>query len=613
MGTCSVMETPPASSQLLSGSIFLQSPPFFLTVTMSSSSLEGTPPAPSSSSSSKDDTFVSALDDRIVRFDDECTLIPDPPPRSRRPRFTLWKTRARSDSANSDTEVDLFRISIPRSALSPTRALFSTDQHTPTPIPTRPATSCPPLARTDVARVPLRPCCLDCFTITENCILEGEKWTEKFTRAARRRRAASIDYCSHGHVHIGVAKQTKEHNVDGIPAATLTFAAVTVDEVAKLGHSKAHACDPGDGKSPLDADPESVGEHQSLDGVIEAPRTAHEPRDLLLPRLLSRTNHLSPIPSTNASSDDVRTPAASAHAPPPAAAPLDAAFTAHARIDDAELEEVRVRSDRPPSPTLSDLESPLLSASLPSTSPPSSLPRTPPMTGASPGSSPRMVPRMHAFHFPSSASLMRAGVDLLKGVNVASGSPHPSNNHRARELGYVQSGSEFAVRSHQAGPIPSYLLPPERAAGVLQVVPASTESGRTTHYRSPPADRAAVALLQIGVREVQEPSRIVNRTVREQIRVKVAHHHAVLVFSHLLPRGRACCARMRNRTTNGADPLWICAMRAGRDADAPAGDGGAGASELLNGPTVRYCANAGGALPVMVSDKLLFSARSIAA
>ncbi|KAA1468353.1 hypothetical protein DENSPDRAFT_459249 [Dentipellis sp. KUC8613] len=426
------METPPASSQLLI-SIFL--PSFFLTVTMSSSSLEGTPPAPSSSSSSKDDTFVSALDDRIVRFDDECTLIPDPPPRSRRPRFALWKTRARSDSANSDTEVDLFRISIPRlskKAPSPSRpvaderplhpCLVHRNPHAPhAPRPLTRQTSCPPLARTDVARVPLRPCCIDCFTVTENCILEGEKWTEKFTRAARRRRAASIDYCSHGHVHVGVAKQTKERAAEGVPAATLAFAAVTVDEVAKLGHSKAHASDPGDGKSPQDADPEPVGEHQNLDGVIEAPHTAHEPRDLLLPRLLSRTNHLSPIPSTNASSDDVRTPAASAHAPPPAAALLDAAFTAHARIDDAELEEVRVRPDRPPSPTPSDLDSPLLSAS--STSPPSSLPSTPPMPGALPGSSPRLIPRMHAFHFPSSASLMRAGADLLKGVNVASGSP----------------------------------------------------------------------------------------------------------------------------------------------------------------------------------------------
>lgn len=45
----------------------------------------------------------------------------------------------------------------------------------------------------DALTVPLRPCCDDCVSITEECLKEGEEWQEKFSRGARRRRSASLD------------------------------------------------------------------------------------------------------------------------------------------------------------------------------------------------------------------------------------------------------------------------------------------------------------------------------------------------------------------------------------------------------------------------------------
>jgi hypothetical protein len=41
--------------------------------------------------------------------------------------------------------------------------------------------------------IPLRECCPDCAPVTEESCMEGDRWTEKFSRAARRRRSASLD------------------------------------------------------------------------------------------------------------------------------------------------------------------------------------------------------------------------------------------------------------------------------------------------------------------------------------------------------------------------------------------------------------------------------------
>ena len=42
--------------------------------------------------------------------------------------------------------------------------------------------------------MPLRDCCADCQRITEECLKEGNDWKEKFSRGARRRRSASLEY-----------------------------------------------------------------------------------------------------------------------------------------------------------------------------------------------------------------------------------------------------------------------------------------------------------------------------------------------------------------------------------------------------------------------------------
>ena len=48
--------------------------------------------------------------------------------------------------------------------------------------------------RQDELTVPLRDCCADCQRITEQCLKEGNDWKEKFSRGARRRRSASLEY-----------------------------------------------------------------------------------------------------------------------------------------------------------------------------------------------------------------------------------------------------------------------------------------------------------------------------------------------------------------------------------------------------------------------------------
>lgn len=81
--------------------------------------------------------------------------------------------------------------------------------------------SSPPL---DAVTVPLRPCCPECYPITEESLREGDDWKEKFTRAARRRRNSSAD--SHAHSHVLRHRRVCD-NIPGFGAI------VSVDEVDK--------------------------------------------------------------------------------------------------------------------------------------------------------------------------------------------------------------------------------------------------------------------------------------------------------------------------------------------------------------------------------------------
>ncbi|KAF8168491.1 hypothetical protein B0H34DRAFT_793085 [Crassisporium funariophilum] len=183
---------------------------------------------------------------RVVRFDDECVVIPEASPRSKLPvvltksySLPLWKKKAQhfSDSdaedtigasprapSPEDTRVTI-RVPIPtfrrRSSRSPTprgrsvssspiipKTIPSCLVHRSPSVSANPAaiTRSMPLApvrrpslpiyhrRKDEMTVPLRECCQGCERITEECIKEGESWQEKFSRGARRRRSSSLDH-----------------------------------------------------------------------------------------------------------------------------------------------------------------------------------------------------------------------------------------------------------------------------------------------------------------------------------------------------------------------------------------------------------------------------------
>lgn len=53
--------------------------------------------------------------------------------------------------------------------------------------------SLPVAPKFDVVTVPLRECCLKCHPVTEESLMEGSAWQEKFSKGARRRRNSSAD------------------------------------------------------------------------------------------------------------------------------------------------------------------------------------------------------------------------------------------------------------------------------------------------------------------------------------------------------------------------------------------------------------------------------------
>ncbi|KZV77513.1 hypothetical protein PENSPDRAFT_645154 [Peniophora sp. CONT] len=215
----------------------------------------------------------------------------------------------------------------------------------------------------ELATIPLRPCCVQCLKVTEACLAHGDAWRERFTRAARNRRNASIDF--------QMARQNRSPVVAPTPGS---FAAVTVDEVAKEGiilHD-----------SP-DADVLHDEEAQSPRLVVEEDETwaTSVPADVLGAGLTRRM--LSPIPSRNVSTEELLV----------------------SRKPSAAAEEV----------TYEDL---VKADTLP-VSPPSSPPlRTPSPPERSVSSSPK-----HRFKFPASSELLRAGVDMFKGVGSFSPTP----------------------------------------------------------------------------------------------------------------------------------------------------------------------------------------------
>ena len=216
---------------------------------------------------------------RVVRFDNECVLIPKTTlSRSKLPvvltksySLPLWKRRTHhfpdsdvEDSAGSsaqpqsseDSRVTI-KVPIPtfvklrlfyvgfieiayfrfrrRSSGSPTRTRCIPSPIIPNSLPSclvrrassESASSSDKLIpirrpslpiyhrRLDELTVPLRDCCADCQRITEECLKEGNDWKENFSRGARRRRSTSLEYS-----HKPASPHTRNAHLNG---ASMSF------------------------------------------------------------------------------------------------------------------------------------------------------------------------------------------------------------------------------------------------------------------------------------------------------------------------------------------------------------------------------------------------------
>ncbi|KAI0307458.1 hypothetical protein B0F90DRAFT_1673841 [Multifurca ochricompacta] len=344
---------------------------------------------------------------RGVRFDDECILIPDPQRRSRMPKLLvkpssfIFKRRHSQDSSSPssphDHDVFVSPPAFPRPALS---RKFSLNDEKPLAPPIHRHSSLPPTTRlsrvrpsslspsprSELVTIPLRPCCPDCFSATERAALQGENWTEKFSRAARRRRSASVD--NH---------PCPPHIIAG-SGTTIQWSPAT--ESAHTIFRPLIASEEADCEGGLVTSMNSISDEQEVSEVEMAldHLSIQGRADGTLRPLLTRHNPwLSPIPSNNTSADDLS----------PACPVID-------------------NVDNPPRycPAKSALVSP----------PSSPLPQTPSSTYSTPVFSPKIEsppspkqsesPRIaSSFRVPKGGTLMRAGTEILKGVTALGGGP----------------------------------------------------------------------------------------------------------------------------------------------------------------------------------------------
>jgi hypothetical protein len=95
-------------------------------------------------------------------------------------------------------------------------------------------TSLPSPVTSKLVTIPLRACCPDCISITEECMKEGETWKESFSRGARRRRSASLEAAAPPRTIDNYPVTRSAFTADTI--AVMRFPnrfAITVDEVDK--------------------------------------------------------------------------------------------------------------------------------------------------------------------------------------------------------------------------------------------------------------------------------------------------------------------------------------------------------------------------------------------
>ncbi|KAL9715632.1 hypothetical protein Ac2012v2_000075 [Leucoagaricus gongylophorus] len=234
--------------------------------------------------SSSRSTTSPGNDGRVVRFDNECVLIPEyssqriPRVVTKSYSLPLWKRRGVGAAAVSELDAihDLssssfegthvvIRIPIPKfiRRISPSRNAsdrsLSLSPTTPlSPCLVQRTPSCPaseprylpsqqPLNRRlpqpnnqwrqDGQTVPLRACCPDCFPTTEQCLKEGSTWQENFTKGARRRRRASLDSSAVIDAVLVAGDTSGSCDARVMPSTS----ALTVDEVDKHRRSQKFA------------------------------------------------------------------------------------------------------------------------------------------------------------------------------------------------------------------------------------------------------------------------------------------------------------------------------------------------------------------------------------
>jgi len=187
-------------------------------------------------------------------------------------------------SKDSFTSLTL-RVSLSPKSLS--RKFSLNEGRPPTPIQRR--SSLPPPSRTHHPRppsvphtplvtIPLRPCCPDCFSATERAALQGDSWTENFTRAARRRRSASTD------------NRPCPPHVHGDGGATTIQWSTTVPDIAPPTFHSVLVVDEADRELKdlkEDVSPASNDEGLSTAQMRFDHLSVKEPQDGILPPLLS--------------------------------------------------------------------------------------------------------------------------------------------------------------------------------------------------------------------------------------------------------------------------------------------------------------------------------------
>lgn len=226
-------------------------------------------------------------------------------------------------------------------------------------IPRRRA-SLPTPSQVDIVTIPLRPCCVDCETVWEESQKEGERWKEKFTRGARRRRSLSSE--ARPVVHHRHSSLDSTHSFGHSPGIT-----IKVDEVDKRRSSVDGGPVVVEPTSPIDspvdterryASDSSVPSCLTTTGRVRTP-IPEDDEDQLFPLPLNRRSpSTSPIPSPSGSSSSLHvtdrktSPSSSRESIPP-----------RMRIPSPTKSD-RLTSPPPPSPITKSFSAPLPQKSL---------------------------------------------------------------------------------------------------------------------------------------------------------------------------------------------------------------------------------------------------------